>query len=58
MNMQSSHLSSPFRGLTAVAYKETLHALRDRMAMVMAFFMPLFQMTILGAAIDTNVRQV
>lgn len=49
---------APFRGLTAVAYKETLHALRDSMAMVLAFVMPLFQLTILGAAIDTNVRQV
>ena len=47
-----------FRGFNAIAYKETLHALRDRMAMMMAFIMPLFQMTILGAAIDTNVRQV
>jgi ABC-2 type transport system permease protein len=50
--------TSPFRGLTAVAYKETLHALRDRMAIVMAFAIPLIQLTILGAAIDTNVRQV
>jgi ABC-2 type transport system permease protein len=49
---------SPFRGLWAVAYKETLHALRDRMALMMAFIMPLFQMIILGYAIDTNVRQV
>jgi ABC-2 type transport system permease protein len=49
---------SAFRGLTAVAYKETLHAIRDSMAMLMAFAMPLFQLTILGAAIDTNVRQV
>ena len=51
-------MSSPFRGIGAVAYKETLHALRDRMALMMAFIMPIFQMVILGYAIDTNVRQV
>lgn len=49
---------SPFRGLAAVVYKEVLHARRDRMAIMFAFIMPLLQMVILGAAIDTNVRQV
>jgi ABC-2 type transport system permease protein len=31
---------------------------RDRMAMLFALFVPIVQMIILGAAIDTNVRQV
>ena len=47
-----------FRGLRAMVYKEMLHARRDRLALVFSFIMPLFQMTILGFAIDTNVRQV
>lgn len=49
---------SQFRGLQAMVYKEVIHALRDRMALLFAFIMPLFQMVILGYAIDTNVRQV
>ncbi|MBI2993913.1 MAG: ABC transporter permease [Gammaproteobacteria bacterium] len=47
-----------FRGLRAMIYKEVLHAVRDRMALVFSFIVPLFQMIILGFAIDTNVRQV
>ena len=49
---------SAFRGLQAMIYKEVLHAVRDRMALVFSFIVPLFQMIILGFAIDTNVRQV
>ncbi|MGQ0658502.1 MAG: hypothetical protein ACT4NU_10485, partial [Chromatiales bacterium] len=49
---------NPFKGLGAIIYKEVLHARRDRMAIMFAFIMPLFQRVILGAAIDTNVRQV
>lgn len=46
------------RGFTAVFYKETVHMKRDSMAMVLALFVPIVEMIILGAAIDTNVRQV
>ncbi|HTT08362.1 MAG TPA: ABC transporter permease [Gammaproteobacteria bacterium] len=49
---------NPFRGLGAIFYKEVIHARRDRMAIMFSFIMPILQMTILGAAIDTNVRQV
>lgn len=48
----------PFRGIGAIFYKEVIHAKRDRMAILFSFIMPLMQMTILGYAIDTNVRQV
>ncbi|HZQ91880.1 MAG TPA: ABC transporter permease [Terriglobales bacterium] len=51
-------MSNPFRGFYAVFAKEFLHMRRDSTAMVFALIMPLVQMTILGAAIDTNVRQV
>lgn len=47
-----------FRGFAAVFYKEILHMRRDSMALMLALFVPLIEMTILGAAIDTNVRQV
>lgn len=49
---------SLFRGFTAIAYKEALHMRRDSMAILFALIVPLFEMIILGAAIDTNVRQV
>ena len=51
-------MNGPFRGLSAIFYKEVIHARRDRMAILFSLIMPLLQMTILGAAIDTNVRQV
>jgi drug efflux transport system permease protein len=47
-----------FRGFAAVFYKETLHMRRDSMAMMLALIVPIIEMVILGAAIDTNVRQV
>ena len=47
-----------FRGFIAVCYKEALHMRRDSMAIVFALVVPVFEMIILGAAIDTNVRQV
>lgn len=49
---------NPFTGYRAMVYKETLHAVRDRFALFAAFMMPLFQLIILGYAVDTNVRQV
>ncbi len=50
--------NNPFRGMGAVFYKEVLHARRDSMAIFMALFVPILQMTILGFGIDTNIRQV
>src|SRR5215472_15033701 len=49
---------SLFRGFVAVCYKEALHMRRDSMAILFALVVPIFEMIILGAAIDTNVRQV
>jgi ABC-2 type transport system permease protein len=51
-------VNNPFRGLGAIFYKEVIHARRDRLAIMFSFIMPILQMTILGAAIDTNIRQV
>lgn len=47
-----------FRGLSAIFYKEAIHASRDRMAIMFALIMPILQMVILGTAIDTNIRQI
>ena len=51
-------MKSPFRGFSAIFYKEVLHMRRDSFAMLFALIVPIVQMIILGAAIDTNVRQV
>lgn len=51
-------MTNPLRGFRAIFYKEILHMRRDRMALFLALLVPLIEMIILGAAIDTNVRQV
>jgi drug efflux transport system permease protein len=52
------NLFAQFRGFIAVFYKEVLHMRRDSMAIMFALIVPIGEMIILGAAIDTNVRQV
>jgi drug efflux transport system permease protein len=49
---------NPFRGFGAVFYKEVLHVRRDPGTLFFSLVIPLLQMTVLGFAIDTNVRQV
>jgi len=51
-------MKNPIRGLGAIFYKEVRHMRRDRMAVIFALMMPVGLMTILGGAIDTNIRQV
>lgn len=51
-------MTNPIQGLGAIFYKEVRHMRRDPMAVLFAFIMPVLQMIILGAAIDTNIRQV
>jgi ABC-2 type transport system permease protein len=51
-------MTNPMRGMGAIFYKEARHMRRDPMAMLFALILPVLQMIILGAAIDTNIRQV
>jgi ABC-2 type transport system permease protein len=44
--------------MRSMARKEMLHILRDRATLFFALFIPVVQLTILGFAIDTNVRHV
>src|SRR5262249_7640162 len=53
-----SIMTNPMQGLGAIFYKEVRHMRRDPMAILFALVMPVLQMIILGAAIDTNIRQV
>ena len=49
---------NPVQGFGAIFYKEVRHMRRDPMAILFALVLPVLQMIILGAAIDTNIRQV
>jgi ABC-2 type transport system permease protein len=49
---------NPFRGFSAVFYKETLHVRRDFATLFFSLIIPILQMFLLGYGIDTNVRQV
>lgn len=51
-------MKNPIQGVGAIFYKEVRHMRRDPMAVLFAFVLPVLQMIILGAAIDTNIRQV
>ena len=48
-------MNGPFRGFTAIFYKEVLHMRRDSFAMLFALIVPIVQMIILGAAIGANL---
>lgn len=47
-----------FSGLIPVFKKEILQILRDPTTLFFALFIPIFEMVLLGVAVDTNVRQI
>jgi ABC-2 type transport system permease protein len=49
---------NPFRGFSAVFYKETLHVRRDFATLFFSLIIPILQMFLLGYGIDTNVRHI
>lgn len=49
---------NPFRGFTAILYKEFIVVLRDRATLFFMFFPPLIQMIAFGFALDTDVRDL
>lgn len=51
-------MDNPFRGFSAVFYKETLHVRRDFGTLFFSLIIPILQMFLLGFGIDTNVRQI
>jgi ABC-type multidrug transport system permease subunit len=46
------------RGIDAVVYKETLHALRDPSTLILALFIPFVQLIFFGYVFDTKVEHV
>lgn len=51
-------MDNPFRGFSAVVYKETLHVRRDFATLFFSLIIPILQMLLLGYGIDTNIRQI
>jgi len=51
-------MNTPFRGYTAILYKEFLVVLRDPMTLFFMFFPPLVQMIAFGFALDTDVKHM
>ena len=48
----------PFRGFTAILYKEFLVVWRDPMTLFFMFFPPLVQLVAFGFALDTDVKHM
>jgi ABC-2 type transport system permease protein len=51
-------VKTPFRGFSAILYKEFLVVLRDPMTLFFMFFPPLIQMLAFGFALDTDVKNL
>jgi len=51
-------MKSPFRGYTAILYKEFLVVLRDPLTLFFMFVPPLIQLIAFGFALDTDVKNV
>jgi ABC-type multidrug transport system, permease component len=51
-------MNSPFRGFTAILYKEFIVVLRDPATLFFMFFPPLIQMIAFGFALDMDVRNL
>lgn len=47
-----------FRGFTSIFYKELLQISRDPLTLVLMLLIPMFQLTVFGYAINTDVRNV
>lgn len=51
-------MKSPFRGFTAILYKEFIVVLRDPMTLFFMFFPPLIEMIAFGYALDNDVKHM
>lgn len=54
----SPAFSNPFRGFSAILYKEFLVVLRDPFTLFLMFFPPMLQMIAFGYALDTDVKHL
>src|SRR5947209_8818578 len=49
---------APFRGLSAILFKEFITVLRDPMTLFFMFFPPLIEMIAFGYALDNDVKHM
>src|ERR1043165_3763427 len=49
-------MKTPFRGFTAILYKEFIVVLRDPMTLFFMFFPPLIEMIAFGYALDNDIK--
>src|ERR1041385_3385549 len=55
---ENDPMKSPFRGFTAILYKEFLTVLRDPLTLFFMFFPPIVEMIAFGYALDTDVKHI
>src|SRR5215831_6661427 len=51
-------MTTPFRGFTAILYKEFLTVMRDPLTLFFMFFPPIVEMIAFGYALDTDVKHM
>ena len=51
-------MRTPFRGFSAILYKEFLVVLRDPLTLFFMFFPPLIEMVAFGYALDNDVKHM
>jgi len=51
-------MKTPFRGFTAILYKEFLTVMRDPLTLFFMFFPPVVEMIAFGYALDTDVKHI
>src|SRR5437899_8814675 len=51
-------MKTPFRGFTAILYKEFLTVLRDPLTLFFMLFPPIVEMIAFGYALDTDVKHI
>src|SRR5437764_13188236 len=51
-------MKGPFRGYTAILYKEFLTVLRDPLTLFFMLFPPIVEMIAFGYALDTDVKHI
>ena len=51
-------MKSPFRGFSAILYKEFLVVLRDPLTLFFMLFPPIVEMIAFGYALDTDVKHM
>src|SRR6266576_4761690 len=58
MALRGASMKTPFRGFTAILYKEFLTVRRDPLTLFFLLFPPIVEMIAFGYALDTDVKHI